>query len=257
MLSSISRLGAYAAIGLAYLFGGASLMLFMVFLIAGPVGPVDVGLEEAGKLIWDGCLCLAFIIQHSGMVRRSFHRWLARFVPEELGSVVYAISSGIVLLAVMLFWQGSTRTLWAAEGPLRWLFRAVSGLAVLGFIWTGRSLVSFDPLGTDKVSRLLRRVPPAAARLVVAGPYRWVRHPLYSLSIVLIWSYPELTADRLLFDVLFTVWIIVGAYLEERDLTADFGESYRTYRRRVPMLIPWRKPCAVVPQDQPADTRRS
>jgi protein-S-isoprenylcysteine O-methyltransferase Ste14 len=55
-----------------------------------------------------------------------------------------------------------------------------------------------------------------------------------------IWSYPALQTDRLLFNGLWTVWIVVGAFLEERDLVAEFGETYREYQRQVPMLIPWR-----------------
>ncbi len=78
--------------------------------------------------------------------------------------------------------------------------------------------------------------------MVVRGLYRWVRHPLYLATLMMIWSYPDLTADRLLFNVLFTGWIIVGTVLEERDLVENFGDDYRNYQRRVPMLIPYRKP---------------
>jgi hypothetical protein len=46
-------------------------------------------------------------------------------------------------------------------------------------------------------------------------------------------------------DVLWTAWICVGAVLEEADLLADFGDAYRDYRRKVPMLIPWRGPAAL------------
>ena len=77
--------------------------------------------------------------------------------------------------------------------------------------------------------------------MVVRGLYRWVRHPLYLAMLMMIWSYPDLTADRLLFNVLFTGWIIVGTVLEERDLVENFGDDYRNYQRRVPMLIPYRR----------------
>ena len=72
------------------------------------------------------------------------------------------------------------------------------------------------------------------------GPYRWVRHPLYLSSLLMIWSYPDLTLDRLLFNLMFTVWVIVAIILEERGLVETFGETYRSYQRKVPMLIPWR-----------------
>ena len=56
--------------------------------------------------------------------------------------------------------------------------------------------------------------------------------------IVLFWSYPSLTADRLLFNILWTIWIAIGTILEERDLVDDFGDTYRDYQTNVPMLVP-------------------
>ena len=67
-----------------------------------------------------------------------------------------------------------------------------------------------------------------------------VRHPLYLFSILMIWSCPDLTTDRLLFNFLWTVWIVIGAFLEERDLVTEFGDLYLEYRKRVPMFIPCR-----------------
>jgi len=58
----------------------------------------------------------------------------------------------------------------------------------------------------------------------------------------MIWSYPDLTADRLLFNVLWSAWIAVGTLLEERDLTVTLGQQYKDYQSRVPMLIPCRAP---------------
>jgi protein-S-isoprenylcysteine O-methyltransferase Ste14 len=78
----------------------------------------------------------------------------------------------------------------------------------------------------------------------VRGPYRWVRHPLYFFCLLMIWSCPDLSLDRLLHNVLWTAWIVVGSVLEERDLVASFGEEYSNYKREVPMLIPWRIPLA-------------
>jgi protein-S-isoprenylcysteine O-methyltransferase Ste14 len=67
-----------------------------------------------------------------------------------------------------------------------------------------------------------------------------VRHPLYFFTLVMIWTSPDITLDRLLFNVLFTGWIVVGTRLEERDLVAEFGEHYSVYQRHVPMLIPYK-----------------
>jgi protein-S-isoprenylcysteine O-methyltransferase Ste14 len=69
-----------------------------------------------------------------------------------------------------------------------------------------------------------------------------MRHPLYFGVLLIIWANPDVTADRLLFDILWTAWICVGAWLEEADLLRDFGDAYERYRRKVPILIPWRGP---------------
>jgi protein-S-isoprenylcysteine O-methyltransferase Ste14 len=234
----MSKYTAYIIIDLARILGGLSLLLFMIFLFAGSLNLLDMHLDESGALWFDAGLSILFFIQHSGMIRKSFRRWLVRFVPEEYAGVVYAIASGIVLFLVMLLWQRSTQTVIAPSDLLRWLLRAVSFLSALGFYWGVKSLQLFDPFGLRPIFNRLRGRNPTSMPITVAGPYRWVRHPLYFFTILLIWSCPDLTRDRLLFNLLWTVWIVVGSYLEEIDLVAEFGDAYWKYQRNVPMLAP-------------------
>ena len=111
-----------------------------------------------------------------------------------------------------------------------------------GFVWGVRSLPVFDPFGQRTLQAELRGRPPPHSPFVVRGAYQWVRHPLYLFMLVLIWSVPAATLDRLLFDVLWTVWTVAATRWEERDLVAGFGDDYRRYQRTVPMLLPWRGP---------------
>lgn len=74
------------------------------------------------------------------------------------------------------------------------------------------------------------------------GVYRWVRHPLHFFVLLMIWSSPDFTADRILFNLLWSAWIIMGTLLEERDLIDEFGDQYREYQKKAPMLIPVRFP---------------
>ncbi len=193
-------------------------------------------------LFWDAALSFAFFLQHSGMVRRPFRARLARVVPPHYHGAVYSIASGIVLALVVLLWQRSEVLLYVLTGLPLLISRTLAALAVVVFVWGIKALKGFDPLGLRPIRAYLKGRPERPSTFVVRGPYRWVRHPLYFSVIVLIWSSPELTADRLLFNVLWTAWIWLGTVLEERDLLTEFGDTYKTYQQDVPMLVPWRGP---------------
>ena len=224
---------------LAAILGGGSLLLFAVYLFAGFQQLIDLGLEPLPALAWDAGLSGLFFAQHSGMVRRSVRTRVSSALGEHLVGAVYTIASGAVLLVCLVLWQPAGDPL-ELHGAARWSVRLLFALAIAGFFWGVRALGSFDTLGLQPVLDRVRRRDSEPVRLAVRGPYRWVRHPLYLFAVVLFWACPVVTADRLLFDVLWTGWVVVGTVLEERDLVARFGDDYRAYQRRVPMLLPWR-----------------
>ncbi|MGD0021977.1 MAG: isoprenylcysteine carboxylmethyltransferase family protein [Smithellaceae bacterium] len=226
-------------IGLSYILGGGSLIAFAVFLYAGRLDLINLGLDEPQALLFNAGLSLAFFIQHSGMVRRSFRQFLFRFSPEAYSSAIYSSASGIFLFLVVIFWQG-TSVLLEAQGTIRLILRVIFILPVAGFFWGVKALGFFDPFGIKGVLDYGRDRKPQPGAFRVRGPYRWVRHPLYLFVLVMIWSSPNLTKDRLLFNILWSAWIIVGTLLEERDLVEQFGGAYRDYQQKVPMLFPFK-----------------
>jgi protein-S-isoprenylcysteine O-methyltransferase Ste14 len=230
----------YTMMTLAVVIGGGSLLLFGTFLLIGPIPIIYLNASEFQVLLWDGLLSILFFIQHSGMIRTSFRNWLAPIIPPRYHAANYAIASGIVLGGLALLWQPSQTVLYEAQGLIRFLARAISVLAIVGFASGVRALSNFDTFGLVPIKVHLRGKQLRPPAFIARGPYLWVRHPLYFFMIVLIWSAPEVSSDRLLFNVLWTLWIIVGSYLEERDLVAEFGEKYRDYQKTVPMLFPWR-----------------
>lgn len=226
--------------------GIGSLLVFGLFLWRGEFELVHLGLPWYGALLWDALLCLAFFAQHSIMVRKSFDAWLARFIPAYFHRAIYTVASGAVLLLLALCWQLSHTGVVVAGGAGRLVMRVVLLAAMAVFVWAIFSLREFDAFGVEAMLAHFRAKQPDFAPLTVRGPYRWIRHPFYSSGIVAIWACPALSADRLLFNVLFTIWMVAGAHLEERDLAVDFGDSYRAYQRQVPMLLPWRRPSAAL-----------
>jgi len=236
------RLIPHLVLVLSALLGGLSLIGFGLFLAVGPLQFVSLQLRPGSALAWDAGLCLVFFVQHSSMIRRPFRERLGRVMPAHYHPAAYSIASGIALVLLLGLWQHSSIVLLSVQGPLRWVLRGLFLATGSVFLWAIRALGSFDTFGLEPIRAHLRATTPRSLPLAIRGPYRWVRHPLYSLFLVMMWASPDVTADRLLFAVLFTGWIVLGTVLEERDLVQDLGDPYREYQRQVPMLVPWRPP---------------
>ena len=237
-----ARFMASSILVLAAFTGKVSMLLFVVFLFIGSLELVQLGLSEPAALAWDGLLSVVFFAQHSGMIRRRFRASLSSIVPVHYHDATFTIISSLVITTLVVSWQSSATLLYELPGLSRWLSRGVFFLAIAGIVWGVYALRSFDPFGRAAIRAHLRGKPLRPQQFTIRGPYLWVRHPLYFFVLLLVWSCPVVTADRLLFNSLWTVWIFVGTVLEEEDLLADIGDAYRDYQRRVPMLVPWRVP---------------
>ena len=197
--------------------------------------------SHAAALAIDGGLLVLFALQHSGMARPRFKRWLTRFVPEPAERSTYVLLSSAALF--VLFWQ------WQPLGGVVWEMRgeaaraAVYAAYVAGWVMvlaTTFLINHFDLFGLRQVWLAFRGVPYTPLRFTTPGPYRLVRHPLYVGWLTVFWAAPTMTAAHLLFAAGTTAYILAAIRWEERDLVAAHPE-YAAYRRRVPMLLPrWR-----------------
>jgi protein-S-isoprenylcysteine O-methyltransferase Ste14 len=125
--------------------------------------------------------------------------------------------------------------------PNPWLYLALlvqflgALIILIGLLQTG--VWSF--FGVDAI---IGDEPSGQDRLIFSGLYAYVRHPLYTGGLLLIWFMPLMTTSLLAFNLAATLYLYLGSIHEERRLLAAFGERYEEYRRRVPRLIPvpWR-----------------
>lgn len=232
------KLAEYAVAALTMALGGGSLALFVWFLGSGAPRSGGARLSEPAVAAWNAALCLLFFVQHSVMVRRTFRARLGRVLPARAHRVVYTLASAAALIALVVLWRPSHIEIYALEGAARWPTGAMLLAAAALFFWGIGSLGEFDVFG---IQAFLGRARGGAARpseLTIKGPYRLVRHPFYLAIILALWASPAVSLDRLLLNVLFSAWIVLGARLEERDLLAEFGEAYASYQRETPMLAP-------------------
>jgi methanethiol S-methyltransferase len=208
------------------------------------------GPSTAVALLIDAALLALFAVQHSVMARPAFKRWWTRFVPTAVERSTYVLFASAVLIAIYVFWQPVTAPVWTATG--------IAATALMAIFWLGWALVlvstflinHFELFGLTQVYDRLRGRQPARATFRTPLFYSWVRHPIYLGFLLAFWGAPMMTIGHLLFSVATTGYILLGIFLEERDLVAQFGEQYRNYRRRVSMLIPW--PGRRMPAERPA-----
>ena len=77
-------------------------------------------------------------------------------------------------------------------------------------------------------------------KLVQSGIHRYVRHPLYSGTFLLIWGlwlvFPSL--GLLIMNIIITLYTLIAIRFEEVKLVAEFGESYLNYKKNTPMIMP-------------------
>jgi len=225
---AIVRLAAYAvfAVTILYAVGFVSNLVVPKSIDSGAEGPL-------GTALWiDLALVTLFAMQHSLMARQGFKRWWTRVVPEPLERSAYVLFASLALLLLFWQWRPISAVLWNVESlPLVILLQ---GLALAGWILSGAASMLIDHaslFGLTAAKEVPFRTP---------GLYKYVRHPIYSGSLIAFWATPRMTAGHVLFAASMTAYIFVGMYFEERDLVRRFGASYERYQRAVPMIVPWR-----------------
>jgi protein-S-isoprenylcysteine O-methyltransferase Ste14 len=221
--------------------------LYAIGFVSGLVVPKTIDTGAAAPLtvalVVDLLLMSVFAIQHSVMARPQFKRWWTQFVPKSVERSTYVLLASLALVLLFWQWRPLPALLWRIDNPQ--VAMAVTALSFLGWltVLTSTFLINhFELFGLQQVASNLSGRPIPEPRFRTPLFYRLVRHPIYLGFIIAFWAAPTMTAGHLLFAAVTTAYIVVGALLEERDLIDMFGDEYRRYRIRVPMLVPWRKP---------------
>lgn len=202
---------------------------------------IDRGLSAstATALTIDVLLIGLFAVQHSVMARPAFKRWWTRVVPVPIERSTYVLLSSMVLVLLFWQWRPMPATVWDVTWPpARFALWVLFALGWMIALLSTFLINHFDLLGLRQVYLAWRGSPYTEVGFRSSMLYRTVRHPLMLGFIVAFWAIPAMTAGHLFFAVVMTGYILIAIRLEERDLTAHLGDSYRDYRSRVPMLVP-------------------
>ncbi len=213
-------------------------ILFIGNIIVSPSLDSTGNSDLALSLLIDIGLLTAFALQHSIMARPAFKRAWTRVIPQALERSTYVLASTLLLGCIVVFWQPLGGVLWQLTDPLA--VGLVYGLFAIG--WGILFLASFqinhfDLFGLRQVWLYFRAKPYTHLSFKTPWLYRHMRHPLYVGLMIGLWAAPTMTVAHLVFALLCTAYVLVGARLEEKDLENALPE-YKQYKKQVPMFIP-------------------
>jgi protein-S-isoprenylcysteine O-methyltransferase Ste14 len=219
----------------------APLAAMLVLLHAQPAG--TGGAWAAGR---NAMAFVAFAALHSLLARGRPKALLARLAGAHRARAAYAVLSALGLAGVLLVWTPLAGELWHARGPAAAALTAGFAACAAGMVWAA-SFVDYPAfLGITALRAARRGLVPAPPPFSARGPYAHCRHPMYGFLILTVWVGPVMSAGRLEFAALATLYILAGTHFEEQNLRAELGPVYDEYRAHVPMWIPrsrpWRSP---------------
>jgi protein-S-isoprenylcysteine O-methyltransferase Ste14 len=143
--------------------------------------------------------------------------------------------TGIVMFAIFGYWFLAPHKIAFASlnlpGWARWSGFILGAMMVPWYVWV------FRTLGRNITDTVVTR---KRHELVVSGPYRWVRHPLYAGLPPWALSLGLLMANWLLWPLAAAGFLLLALRtpIEERHLIARFGGAYLDYMRRTPRYVP-------------------
>lgn len=162
--------------------------------------------------------------------------WLVAAFSMKRGRVPWSrelrIRALIVVIVVILIRTGVFRGHGLNTAEWRWAFGIVLFALGLGFaIWARVHI------GRNWGTPMTQKEEP---ELVTSGPYRLIRHPIYSgflaagigtaVALSWLWLIPVGLAG---------VYFLYSATVEEGFLTEQFPDTYPAYKRSTKMLVPF------------------
>ncbi len=226
----------------AYLITGVSLVAFLLFFenvyLAQTVSLPTNAITLRAILI-DVGLLLIFGLQHSIMAREGFKNWLKTYLPPSIERITYILASSLILIIVVLFWQPFGTLIWDVRAlAFQWILR------IIGLFGGGIIAISVQQMNSRYFMGWQQlHAQNAEDGKTFATPffYQYVRHPIYFGTLLAIWFVPVMSVSGILFCIGMTLYIIIGATYEERDLKRQFGKQYENYQKKVGMLFPFLK----------------
>lgn len=164
-------------------------------------------------------------------VQRRWGRYAMRWY-----RLVYNIIAAVTLVPLLFLLAVLPDTvLYRVSAPWNWLLLAGQALALLGMVNAVAQTGTAHFLGLVQLRTVSTDEPGS---FVESGSYGYVRHPIYTFALLMMWLSPLMTVNWFTVYCIFSVYMYAATFHEEYRLVQEFGDTYRSYQRRVGRLFP-------------------
>lgn len=102
-------------------------------------------------------------------------------------------------------------------------FLPFSGIPNLLKLISGQTDIPREPEGQGPALKI-------NGEIKATGPFRTVRHPLNFGMAPVLWLMPKMTVNLLAFNIITTIYLIIGSVHEEKRLKDAYGKAYFDYQ---------------------------
>ncbi len=178
---------------------------------------------------------LIFAIIHSALASDYIKNKAQRLLGERYRfyRIIYTLISIPAFAPAFLVWieySGSTPPVYSIP---HWAYPLIITVRVLALGIFAYASYQTDIFGFTGIKQTHEKTT-----LITNGAYGIVRHPLYASGILLLITRMGMSQLDLIAVLCVSIYLIIGAYIEERRLLFIFGDEYRRYRQVVSMFIP-------------------
>jgi methanethiol S-methyltransferase len=219
-------------------------ILYLIGFVNGIVVPKNINSGTSGPLAEAICIDLALLIlfglSHSVMARPAFKESLTKLIPKPAERSTYVLVASLALALLFWQWQPIDSVLWNCDPPFAGVLFTISMIGFVIVFWSSFIIDHFDLFGLRQVWLNYRGIEYTNNPFAVRSLYKYVRNPLMLGFVIAFWSQPKMTFGHLLFACGMTIYILIGIYFEERDLSKHLGEDYLRYMKSTPVIFPWK-----------------
>ena len=159
---------------------------------------------------------------------------ISRNVDGNLFATIIKLGGLVLWFSPLVYLINPNWMAWSKIGlpeEIRWLGVVLGILCVLGIYWL------FSSIGSG--------ITPTSAtrkehKLVTTGPYRWIRHPLYTFGSSMFVAFGMMADNWFIavLGILAFIGMAIRTPKEEANLVEKFGDEYREYMKRTGAFLP-------------------